>query len=580
MSFSSIPKKIDLGAFLTIALVMLLIAFLLSPRSILHKEKLELDAASYLAHAFTIGLDFDLDYSNEPYDRTFGYFNERTNLPSHPIGPGLMAAPFVSLFSVVDRLVGNPVIDDHNDYLFSWSRFGFLFSGAFFFLLGLLLYAHVGKSLAPGFQSAWVVVIGFGAGVTYYVYGDGYLGHQFQFFTLALTVWGSTKAWENADEAPHAWTYLSLATLGLVLTHLIRPADLNVVVLPTLVFIILAIVDSNTPEASGRLKSLLMKHLLTLCIGLTILGSVYNALYSTPFPLPQDMYGSTGGVKEVSSIKTEGASKAVGVVEKVLSEIDHVPDVLFSSEFGVLYTSPVMFFGTLALMFIFATRGRQRPVWIISALSLAIIYIGIPGAVVLYWKTTASAYGWRYLLSIVAIGFLAIIVAYRLLSTERHKALRKAAIAILLLFSTIGILSQMFWGTSDKLHFVAGKNVFGVNHASGANCCSGIGYMTKLGEELTSPKAWVAMAAHRFPGFVSAMTLQAAGIDLKTVGQTLGLPADKLEAGLSRYSNVPMQGILQVWLLFIFSVVATWYVISTTPRTANTSSDTINSRTL
>ena len=54
------------------------------------------DDASYFFHAYTIGLDFDLDYTNQiSNDNNFYNENKSNPVPTHPIGAGLLASPFV-----------------------------------------------------------------------------------------------------------------------------------------------------------------------------------------------------------------------------------------------------------------------------------------------------------------------------------------------------------------------------------------------------------------------------------------------------------------------------------------------------
>ena len=77
-----------------------------TPAHFLNSDISSYDDTSYLAHAYTLGLDFDLDYTNEIAIR----FNRNKNLPSHAIGSGILAAPFVGLFGILDRVSSHEVI--------------------------------------------------------------------------------------------------------------------------------------------------------------------------------------------------------------------------------------------------------------------------------------------------------------------------------------------------------------------------------------------------------------------------------------------------------------------------------------
>lgn len=548
-------QQFKVGWPLLMALV--LASILVSPRPIFNTDRLALDAASYISHAFTIGLDFDLDYSNEPVDQA-GFFNTETGLPSHPIGPGILAAPFVAIFSIVDRLADSPVINDHENYSYSWSKFGFFFSGLFYFLLGLWLYCDLARKITGTFKSWWVLTAGLGCGVAYYAFQDGYLGHQFEFFSVALIVWSVAKVWRNVDDnIPRKYGFIFLAIIGVTLSHLVRPANLNVLILPIITTAAL-LLDGQQQVSLNRMKRLLLTSIVVGLIAATLLAIIYTILYDTPFPLPSDMYGTTrGDVSDVSAVKEEGLSSSLPVIQKVIHNIPYIFPILFSSEFGLLYTSTIIFVGIIAIFTFLAFRANKSKFLSIGLILLLFVYLGIPFAVVLYWESTASAYGWRYLFSLIPIGFLGVYIAWSQLETFRRNKLKKILIVLLLLFSSFGILGQAFWGTSDRLHFQEGKNIFGRVHGN-KDCCSGIGYTTKLTQDLIEPSAWAAMAAHRFPGFVGAKILEASGADIQMIGKNFGMPTEKLEVGLMRYQDASPVATIQVVIIFLVTALTLW----------------------
>lgn len=546
----------------------LLAAIIISPKPIADAEKPTLDAASYTAHAFTLGLDADLDYENEPYDRN-GYFNSRTGLPSHPIGPGVLAAPFVAVFSIVDRFLGHPVISDHNEYIFSWSRFGLFISGVVYFLLGLLLYRDLGRRLAPRLHPIFILLPGLGSGVVYYVYHDGYLGHSFQFFSLALVVWASAVSWLRIAAGKPASAYMFLCTFSVALTHLIRPADVNVVLLPILTASVISVFHRPGDNISAVWKTFLSRYLVALILALSALALLYVFLYGTPFPLPSDMYGSKGNVKAVSALNSsaDGASTlgaAVSLISTVIQRVSYIPAIIFSSEFGVFFTNPIVVLGLAILVVSLLIAALKRVTESAFAMAVVIAYIAVPVAVVLYWQTTASAYGWRYLFSLIGVGYIGLIATHVFWANKKHaRILYSGFLGMLLVLSVVGVLSQAFWGTSSRLHFHIGKNVFGKYHGTKYAeypCCSGLGYLTKLSEDVMKPGAWVAMAAHRFPGYVVAVGLEAANVDLVAFGTRFGVPIDKLEAGSKRYGDLPKSASIQIVLVFLVTVVGIRYL--------------------
>ena len=64
------------------------------------------DDASYYFHAYTVGLDFDLDYTNQvSKDSDFSKLNKSNNpVPTHPFGAGFLASPFVFVGKIFNNL--------------------------------------------------------------------------------------------------------------------------------------------------------------------------------------------------------------------------------------------------------------------------------------------------------------------------------------------------------------------------------------------------------------------------------------------------------------------------------------------
>ncbi|MBF0239913.1 MAG: hypothetical protein HQM12_19610 [SAR324 cluster bacterium] len=70
------------------------------------------DDESYMAHATALAYFQFPDYSKEHY-------REGDQIPSHAIGPGIMASPFVFIFSLIDRIVGNPIVNHRATFKFT-----------------------------------------------------------------------------------------------------------------------------------------------------------------------------------------------------------------------------------------------------------------------------------------------------------------------------------------------------------------------------------------------------------------------------------------------------------------------------
>jgi hypothetical protein len=286
-------------------------------------------------------------------------------------------------------------------------------------------------------------------------------------------------------------------------------------------------------------------------------------LYGAAFPTPGVMYGKFMPIRDIfAAVSSDGSGGGGGAgfwgaIVKVIGLSGNSLLVLFSSEFGVLYTAPILLFGTVMLG-AFLLRPLSQPLASrLGALTLAIAFVGLPAAIVLYWQSVASNYGYRYLFSVYPLAFMGFALWYgRIRESGLPLApLAKASVWSLTALSALAIASQWFWGTSDSLHYFNGENVFGRHTQYGAK-----GYITSLVAALAEPRAWLAMVAHRFPGFIGAIGLDILGIDLNSIGSRFGIPADRLGAGIARYAGAPPVAIGQTILLYLAAVLGSWWI--------------------
>ncbi len=92
------------------------------------------DDESYFAHSSSLVFGQFPSYEKE-------YFTFWEDYPLHSIGSGLMAAPFVFVFSLVDRVVGSDIVHQRTleNTSHSWSLFGFVFASSFYLWLACFL---------------------------------------------------------------------------------------------------------------------------------------------------------------------------------------------------------------------------------------------------------------------------------------------------------------------------------------------------------------------------------------------------------------------------------------------------------
>ena len=89
------------------------------------------DDSSYYYHAQTIGVDLDLDYSNQLKGTNKRNLNVENNnpVPVHPIGVGLLAGPFLFLSNILNNLFNLDSVVSFNYFIYSLVGIVYIFFG-------------------------------------------------------------------------------------------------------------------------------------------------------------------------------------------------------------------------------------------------------------------------------------------------------------------------------------------------------------------------------------------------------------------------------------------------------------------
>jgi hypothetical protein len=510
------------------------------------------DSSSYLSHALTIGLDFDLDYSNEPVSNQF--WNKFRAVPSHPIGAGILAAPFVSLFSIVDRATHHPIISDHKQYQSSWSFFGFIFSASVYFMLSLLLYIDAIKKMFRDISPELIFLVLAGSGIMYYVLTYPVMSHAFEFFALSLLFWSAVNICWYEVHGLSCKTYVSMTNffalvcgVAVSLNILIRPANLNVILLP---HILLTVAYLTNNISSHSYKKTNLKLLVSLMLSSIPYGLLNLSLYGTIWPSHKQMYGMSMHLPIIDS-KFE-------VSKVLLTWFNLLPNILkvfFSSEFGLLYSFPVAIFGIVLLLIKLKSFVRERFIVTFVLLLMVLAYACFPLSIVLFWRTTGSAYGYRYLYSLFPLAMFGYIWWYSEANISTS-VIRRGIHYVFVILCVFSICSQLFFhsNANEKLKASEKINVYGVKHLLSAN-----GYTTALVNELYKPKAWIILASDRLPGFLAVKMLPILSIDTNKMATAVGINSNllaKKKEAIKRLENAPYQMFLQIIFLSFFWLIA------------------------
>lgn len=487
------------------------------------------DDASYVSHAFTIGLDFDLDYSNE-LSSSDDYFKVADRMmPSHPIGPGIIAAPFVALFSIIDRLNGHPVISDHSSYLYSWSYFGFFFASSLSLLIGTILYSFAFKQWLSKKEWMLPALLVASSGIIFYCHGRFTMAHSFEFLMFSIVFFLSKKLTENPARSTSEWICL-VTTLAIssVLALLTRYANVQVLLLP-LITVALFNIDEKID------KKIYWSIIAAIAATAIVFTLVSFALYGMPFPRFSGIYSNSAKAKIFES---------ASLIFRTVRMLPNLVPLFFGSEFGLVWSFPAAFFGCLgAILYVLRTiRGSANLARKFVDIAAIIVYFSIPFVIVLNWQTTASSYGFRYLYSIMPLGLACSLLLWQSQTvTSGSTATRATGIIIrsmIVVTCILGCLASFLFLANPGLVPRLQENVFGVMHQYSAN-----GYFGNYIKSVLDLKTWIIASGRTALAFFGA-------VFVLHVGEKISLlPANLIIKFAEYYKDHPLVFFVQLCLV-------------------------------
>lgn len=397
------------------------------------------DEDSYLAHSLSLGLDFDLDYSNEPITG----LNPYGTSPKHSIGPGIMVMPFVFLGSTLDRLIDHPIIRNHRNFLQSYSLAAIFLAKIFYFFCGLIFFSRGIQRAFPGVSKNLIynfLVFG-GTGILFYVFINTIKTHVFEFFALAFTFYFSIDYCLTLIEK-QKWSLskMFLTQAGVALTVLNRNSYINTILLLP-IFLEFFILTSQTTFKPKRLL-VYMQQALCFVIAYIPLALINFRFYKKLFPNIYDMYGLK---VQTMIFSADPLTNKFIVGLETLKKIPYLLHIFFSMEFGLIYTAPLLLFGFLSGLYFFYVYRKNKNIYFFGFMLL--MFWGSTMAVPLWWLHPGMDYGWRYIYCLLPTSA---ILVYWVLNFE-HGRLGKYFKYSLLGLSVFSLFAQLIFGTTSNL---------------------------------------------------------------------------------------------------------------------------------
>lgn len=321
------------------------------------------DDESYFAHASSLAFFEFPSYKNEiPF--------QGNGMPMHSIGPGIMAAPFVWVFSLIDRVEGSPVVKkrESNDARSSWALFGFFIATYFYFWMACFL-LYKGLRYYFNSQTAYfsVLCLFLLETVPLYVFRRPIFSHIYELFLLAVIVYFILKdAKTKFLDKPSVFM---IAVIGII-CGLISLVRYNNVLFTLAAPIVIFCFRKGKFEYKEKIKELIGVYLISLFVIF-----IFKIL-------PTFLYGEA----YFHAVNGEDFLK----LHSLVFFIKRAFYIFFWPDWGLIYTVPFMIIGFYAL---FAAKYENKK---------QLLYLSLPLLVNFYVESIilipGGWYGYRYVI--------------------------------------------------------------------------------------------------------------------------------------------------------------------------------------
>src|SRR5262249_17276102 len=233
-------------------------------------------------------------------------------------------------------------------YIGSWSYFGIQFATVVYFLFGIALYQVALRRWISPLVVALAVI---SSGLLWHVTYRFSFGHAYEFFGLALLTAGcigrcnARKGWQVAALA-------ALVALATFLAFMVRWSMYGLLFIPLLV-----VATHYLIERSGRYRRALLLGYAGIVAGAVMVAAFHLYAFGIIWPTPSYFYNRQGYLA-VLHVRTPGDGWALFIVDL----LRNLPLLVFSSEFGVLYTFPLFPIAVLAAIFLWVRNFLDEPV--------------------------------------------------------------------------------------------------------------------------------------------------------------------------------------------------------------------------
>ena len=371
------------------------------------------DDSSYYYHAQTIGVDLDLDYSNQLKGTNKRNLNVENNnpVPVHPIGVGLLAGPFLFLSNILNNLFNLDSVVSFNYFIYSLVGIVYIFFGLR--ITNKVLYENL-----DNYNPIQNYLFLLGSGLTYYAFERFSMSHSYEYFAVVFIFYLSFLYHKKQSRFLQ---FLIPFTMFFLLT--LRWSNYHIFIIPLIYF------ELFHDRKQTRLYSKTFFFIGSIT-GITLFLLHTKFLYGLYTFNPSDIFLL---VENRLASNYENLLNFNNFGNNIVLALKTLLILLFTKEFGLFFFTPIIFIGFLSLI-VFIYKKKFKLFFLVSFAHL------IPFLGILVFQNTSYSYGFRYMFSLIGLN---IFIYFKFFSQN------KLVTYYLIFFSIFGVFSQLIFETSE-----------------------------------------------------------------------------------------------------------------------------------
>ena len=376
--------------------------------------------------------DDDVDYFAHASSLVFGQFPSYKKEflmtsqqgPQCAIGSGILAAPFVYIFSFLDNAGNSNIMESRTaqNVPQSWANFGFIFSSVFYFTLGCVLLYRASSLIISPIYAIWAIILMvICQGLPLYAFRRPIFSHIPEFFMQSVFVYLFVRNELAGGQYIKRWWLFMLLGAGAALIFLIRPNNICFAITWPFLFI--------SRFKSGNLKNNILNQFLCISCAFALMVLIFKIwpenynhyiIYPNPFSY-------------------------VTVQATWLEILRRFWYVFFGPDWGLVYTAPFCLLGFWGLAFL-DIRWKNR--YLLAMLPLVVNFYTI-----VFFGTQGGWYGYRYF---IASAFPLLIIPLAFLFKKLNEKTGFLWIKASLLIALMPVMSMLCFQcyTILKLHVI------------------------------------------------------------------------------------------------------------------------------